>query len=124
MQWRGSRELQESARDGGHEAYPLADAASCVVQANPGLGIEGEHGDNRRDKDTLYELADDWRFGGTLIDNTAAPGERSEAYNIMVSMPHRIVPLTVQRAARKTEKNADSDRGKVRLMRHKVSTHP
>lgn len=103
---------------------PSAYAASCVVRANPGLGIEGERGENLRCKATLYELADDWRFGGTLVDDTAAPGQRREAYNIMLSMPHGIDLLTVQRAARKTEKKPDSDRGKVRLMGHKVSTQP
>jgi len=102
---------------------PSADAASCVVRANPGLGIEDERGENMLGKDTLYELADGWRFGETLIDDTAAPGQRREAYNIMLSMPHGIEPLTVHRSAEDRER-PDSDRGKVRLMRHKVSTQP
>jgi hypothetical protein len=53
-----------------------------------------------RGKDTLRDLADEWRFGGSLIPDDAEPGYRREAYNIMLSMPRGTDPLTVQRAAR------------------------
>jgi hypothetical protein len=49
---------------------------------------------------TRRELADDGRFGGTSIDDIAEPGQRREAFNIMLSMPRGTDPLTVQRAAR------------------------
>jgi hypothetical protein len=47
----------------------------------------------------LHELADDWHYGGTLISDDAEPGQRREAFNIMLSMPRGTDPLAVQRAA-------------------------
>ena len=64
------------------------------------LEIEAERGQKMRGKDRLYELAEDWRFGDTLIDDVAEPGQRREAFNIMLSMPRETDPLTVQPAAR------------------------
>jgi hypothetical protein len=64
------------------------------------LDIEDEWGEKMRGKDVLPELADDWRFGGSLIDDIAEPGQRREAFNIMLSMPRGTDPLAVQRAAR------------------------
>jgi hypothetical protein len=37
-------------------------------------------------KDTLHELAEDWRSGGTLIDDV---GDRRKAFNIMLSTGSR-----------------------------------
>jgi hypothetical protein len=48
----------------------------------------------------LRDLADDWRFGGTLIADDAEVGQPREAFNIMLSMPRGTDPLAVQRAAR------------------------
>jgi len=67
------------------------------ISRNGRLTIEDERGETLRGKDVLPELADDWRFGGTLIDDA---GDRREAFNIMLSMPHGIDPLIVQKAAR------------------------
>ena len=61
------------------------------------LDIEDERGETMRGKDMLPEVADDWRFGGTLIDDI---GDKREAFNNMLSMPRGTDPLTVQRAAR------------------------
>jgi hypothetical protein len=70
------------------------------VSKNGRLDIEDEHGEAMRGKDTLHELAEDWRLGGTLIDDVGEPGQRREAFNIMLSMPRGTDPLIVQRAAR------------------------
>lgn len=64
------------------------------------LEIEDQRGETMRGKDTLRDLADEWRFGGSLIADDAEPGHRREAFNIMLSMPRGTDPLTVQRAAR------------------------
>jgi hypothetical protein len=62
------------------------------------LEIEDEHGQRSRGKEALREIAEDWRFGGTLIDDIS---ERREAFNIMLSMPRGTAdPLVVLRAAR------------------------
>lgn len=67
------------------------------ISKNGRLDIEDERGETMRGKDVLPELADDWRFGGALIDEI---GDRREAFNIMLSMPRGIDPLVVQKAAR------------------------
>ena len=67
------------------------------ISKNGRLDIEDERGETMRGKESLPELADDWRFGGTLIDDI---GDRREAFHIMLSMPRGADPLTVQRAAR------------------------
>lgn len=67
------------------------------ISKNGRLDIEDERGGKMRGKGALCELADDWRFGGTLIDDVSP---RREAFNVMLSMPRGVDPLTVQRAAR------------------------
>jgi len=48
----------------------------------------------------VRDLAEDWRFGGSLIPEDADAGSRREAFNIMLSMPRGTDALVVQRAAR------------------------
>jgi len=67
------------------------------ISKNGRLDIEDERGETVRGKESLPELADDWRFGGSLIDDI---GDRREAFNIMLSMPRGTDPLVVQKAAR------------------------
>jgi hypothetical protein len=50
-----------------------------------------------RSKEAVRELADDWRFGGSFIDDIS---DRREAFNIMLSMPRGADPLSVAWAAR------------------------
>ena len=70
------------------------------ISKNGRLEIEDQRGETMRGKDSLRDLADEWRLGGSLIPDYAEPGHRREAYNIMLSMPRGTDPLTVQRAAR------------------------
>lgn len=49
-----------------------------------------------RGKDSLHDLAEQWRYGGALI---AEEGHRREAFNIMMSMPRGTDTVIVQRAA-------------------------
>ncbi len=67
------------------------------ISKNGRLDIEDERGETMRGKDAAHELAEDWRFGGSLIDDV---GYRREAFNIMLSMPRGTDRLIVQRAAR------------------------
>ena len=67
------------------------------ISKNGRLDIEDERAQQSHGKDSLYELADDWRFGGSLIPEES---HRREAFNIMLSMPQGTDPLSVQRAAR------------------------
>jgi hypothetical protein len=45
----------------------------------------------------VRELAEDWRYGGTLIDDIS---HRREAFNIILSMPRGTDPMGVLRSAR------------------------
>jgi len=67
------------------------------ISKNGRLVIEDEHGQTMTGKEALPVLADEWRFGGTFIDDVS---DRREAFNVMLSMPRGVDPLTVQRAAR------------------------
>ena len=68
------------------------------ISKNGRLEIEDERGLVMQGKEALHELADDWRFGGTLIGDVS---DRREAFNIMLSMPRGSADASiVHRAAR------------------------
>jgi hypothetical protein len=84
----------------------------------------GERGETLRGKDTLHELADDWRLGGTLIDDIAEPGQRREAFNAMLSMPRGTDPLAVHHAARECVKIELADHKYVMVLHdHQANPH-
>jgi hypothetical protein len=94
------------------------------ISKNGRLDIEDERGETMRGRDTLRELADDWRLGGTLIDDIAEPGQRREAFNIMLSMPRGIDPLSVQHAAREFAKIELADHKYVMVLHdHQANPH-
>lgn len=68
------------------------------ISKNGRLEIEDERGRVMQGKEALHELADDWRFGGTFIDDVS---DRREAFNVMLSMPRGTADASiVHRAAR------------------------
>jgi hypothetical protein len=85
---------------GGGRGMKAIAAHFRYISKNGRLEIEDQRGETMRGKDTLHDLADEWRFGGSLIPDDAEPGHRREAFNIMPSMPRGTDPLAVQRAAR------------------------
>ena len=78
---------------GGGRGMKAIAAHFRYISKNGQLDIEDERGETMRGKDALPELADNWRFGGTLIDDIAEPGQRRAAFNIMQSMPRGTDPL-------------------------------
>jgi hypothetical protein len=71
------------------------------ISKNGRLEIEDDRGETLHGRQAVRELAEDWRFGGSLIPaDVDAAGSRREAFNIMLSMPRGTDPLAVQRAAR------------------------
>ncbi|MFM2058242.1 MAG: hypothetical protein RLY71_2627 [Pseudomonadota bacterium] len=91
------------------------------ISKNGRLDIEDERGQTSRGKDALPELADDWRYGGTLIDEVS---DRREAFNIMLSMPRGCAdPLTVLRAAREFVQTELADH-KVVMVLHDHQANP
>jgi hypothetical protein len=109
---------------GGGRGMKAIAAHFRYISKNGRLDIEDERGETMRGKDTLAVLADDWRFGGTLIDDIAEPGQRREAFNIMLSMPRGTDPLTVQRAAREFAQVELADHKYVMVLHdHQANPH-
>ncbi len=106
---------------GGGRGMKAIAAHFRYISKNGRLDIEDERGETLRGKDTLHDLADDWRFGGTLIDDI---GDRREAFNIMLSMPRGTDPLTVQRAAREFAQIELADHKYVMVLHdHQANPH-
>jgi len=85
------------------------------------LEIEDERGQTMRGKEALRELADDWRYGGSLIEGISP---RREAFNIMLSMPRGTDPLSVQWAAREFAKAELADHKFVMVLHdHQANPH-
>ena len=82
---------------GGGRGMAAIAAHFRYISKNGRLAIEDDRGVVREGKDALRDLADQWRFGGSLIEEV---GHRREAFNIMLSMPHGTDPNLLQKAAR------------------------
>lgn len=82
---------------GGGRGMKAIAAHFKYISKNGRLDIEDDRGEVLRGKDDLRGLADDWRLGGTPIDDI---GFRREAFNIMLSMPRGVDPPYVLKAAR------------------------
>ena len=106
---------------GGGRGMKAIAAHFRYISKNGRLEIEDERGETMRGKDTLRELADDWRFGGSLIEDTS---DRREAFNIMLSMPRGTDPASVQWAAREFAKIELADHKYVMVLHdHQANPH-
>ncbi len=109
---------------GGGRGMKAIAAHFRYISKNGRIDIENERGETIRGKDAVHEQADDWRFGGTLISDIAEPGQRREAFNIMLSMPRGTDPLTVQRAAREFAQTELADHKYVMVLHdHQANPH-
>jgi hypothetical protein len=85
------------------------------------LPFEDDRGVVREGKEALRDLADQWRYGGSFIDETS---HRREAFNVMLSMPSGTDPLMVQRAAREFAKAELGDHRYVMVLHdHQANPH-
>ncbi len=106
---------------GGGRGMKAIAAHLRYISKNGRLEVEDERGQTTRGKDALHELADDWRYGGSLIDDISP---RREAFNIMLSMPRGTDPLTVQWAAREFAKAELADHKLVMVLHdHQANPH-
>ena len=106
---------------GGGRGVQAIAAHLRYISKNGRLEIEDERGQTMRGKEALRELADDWRYGGSLIDDMS---ERRDAFNIMLSMPRGTDPLTVQWAAREFAKVELADHKFVMVLHdHQANPH-
>jgi hypothetical protein len=106
---------------GGGRGMKAIAAHFRYISKNGRLEIEDERGQTMRGKDTLRELTEDWRFGGSLIEDTST---RREAFNLMLSMPRGIDPASVQWAAREFAKIELADHKYVMVLHeHQANPH-
>lgn len=61
------------------------------------LAFEDDRGVVREGREALHDLAEQWRYGGSLIGESSS---RREAFNLMLSMPRGTDPHAVLQAAR------------------------
>jgi hypothetical protein len=117
---RRAQQVMVKVTGGGRGMKAIA-AHFRYISKNGRLDIEDERGEKMRGKDFLRELADDWRFGGTLIDDISP---RREAFNVMLSMPRGTEPLTVLRAAREFAQTELADHKFVMVLHdHQANPH-
>ena len=112
---RRARQVMVKVTGGGRGMNAIA-AHFRYISKNGRLDIEDDRGDTSRGKSALQGLADDWRYGGTFIDDM---GDRREAFNTMLSMPRGTGPLAVQRSAREFAKLALADHKYVMVLHNK-----
>jgi hypothetical protein len=106
---------------GGGRGMKAIAAHFRYISKNGRLDIEDDQGNVSRGKATLHELADDWRFGGSLIGDESP---RREAFNIILSMPRGTDPLIVQRAAREFAQAELADHKYVMVLHdHQANPH-
>jgi len=85
------------------------------------LPFEDDRGVICEGKEALHDLVDQWRYGGSFIDQTS---DRREAFNIMLSMPGGSDPLMVQRAAREFAQAELGDHRYVMVLHdHQANPH-
>jgi hypothetical protein len=106
---------------GGGRGMKAIAAHFRYISKNGRLDIEDERGEVMTGKGALRELADDWRLGGTLIEDV---GDRREAFNVMLSMPRGTDPSIVQKAAREFAQTELADHKYVMVLHdHQASPH-
>lgn len=109
---------------GGGRGMRAITAHFRYISKNGRLEIEDQRGETMRGKDALRDLADEWRFGGSLIPDDAEPDHRREAFNIMLSMPRGTDPLTVEWAARQFARVELADHKFVMVLHdHQANPH-
>ena len=85
------------------------------------LPFEDDRGVAREGKDALQDLAEQWRHGGSRIDETSP---RREAFNIMLSMPAGTDPLIVMKAVREFAQTELADHRYVMVLHdHQANPH-
>lgn len=106
---------------GGGRGMKAIAARFRYISKNGRLEIEDEAGQKMRGKDALRELVEDWRHGGSLIEDVS---DRREAFSIILSMPRGTDPLSVQWAAREFARSELADHKYVMVLHdHQANPH-
>ena len=106
---------------GGGRGMKAIAAHFRYISKNGRLDIEDDRGVVEQGKEALHDIQDQWRLGGSFIDDV---GSRRESLNIMLSMPHGTDSLTVLRAAREFAKDEFADHRYVMVLHgHQANPH-
>ncbi|GAB4562181.1 MAG: hypothetical protein Tsb007_27970 [Rhizobacter sp.] len=106
---------------GGGRGMSAIAAHFRYISKNGRLPIEDDRGVVREGKEALHDLAEQWRLGGSLIEDV---GHRREAFNIMLSMPRGTDPSLVLKAAREFAKTELHDHRYVMVLHeHQANPH-
>lgn len=91
------------------------------ISKNGRLAFEDDRGVVEQGREALHDLAEQWRFGGSLIGETSP---RREAYNLMLSMPRGTDAQSIMRAAREFAQVELSDHRYVMVLHeHQENPH-
>ena len=117
---RRAQQVMVKVTGGGRGMQAIA-AHFRYISKNGRLDIETDQGETLRGKNSVHELTDEWRYGGSLIGDE---GFRREAFNIMLSMPRGTDPLIVQKAARAFAQTELADHKFVMVLHdHQANPH-
>ena len=106
---------------GGGRGMAAISAHFRYISKSGRLSFEDDRGVTQEGKEALQDLAEQWRLGGSWIQETSP---RREALNVMLSMPRGTDPLTVQRAAREfAETELSGHRYVMVLHDHQANPH-
>jgi len=106
---------------GGGRGMAAIAAHFRYISKNGRLDIEDDRGVVGQGKEALHDLVEQWRFGGSLIEEVSP---RREAFNVMLSMPQGTDPRIVRQAAREFAKAELKDHAYVMVLHeHQANPH-
>jgi hypothetical protein len=106
---------------GGGRGMAAIAAHFRYISKNGRLDIEDDRGVVGQGKEALHDLVEQWRFGGSLIEEVSP---RREAFNIMLSMPQGTDPRIVRQAAREFAQVELKDHAYVMVLHeHQANPH-
>jgi hypothetical protein len=105
---------------GGGRGMKAIAAHFSYISKNGRLEIEDDRGQTMQGRDAVAALADDWRYGGSFIDDTSP---RREAFNVMLSMPRGTDRQIVLKAAREFARDQLADH-KYAMVLHDHQANP
>jgi hypothetical protein len=106
---------------GGGRGMAAIAAHFRYISKNGRLDIEDDRGVVGNGKESVRDLVEQWRYGGSLIEEVS---HRREAFNIMLSMPQGTDARIVQKAAREFAQVELKDHSYVMVLHeHQANPH-
>lgn len=91
------------------------------ISRNGQLDMEDDRGELRTGRDSIRDIVNQWRYGGSLIEDVS---HRREAFNILLALPHVASPRVIQDAARDFAKATLAGHRYVMVLHdHQASPH-